>query len=246
MFLKNIAKKSLSKIQEKMFFLKYPCIKQPNLHLHPKGEFVSDEIRLTNKYYELDLLMYIKNNYNIDRFCDIGANIGNHSSFFEKLGSTGWAFQPSRKNFELLKKNAPSFNLYNIALSDNVGVEKFVTYESSCGNSNLLSNFNNKTQNWGNGIEYEEVKVDMLDKFNIIAPTFIKIDVEGAELKVLNGSKNTLRKYKPNICIELHTDENLINSGFQYTRKDVDTFFEKIGYQKKQSFDSTNHFYEPI
>lgn len=104
MRLKNLIEKLSRKINEEIFFLKYPEVRKHDLFLHPIGEFVSDEIRKCKKYYELDLLIYIKNNYNCDRFCDIGANIGNHSSFFSKLGSVGWAFEPSKKNFELLKK----------------------------------------------------------------------------------------------------------------------------------------------
>ena len=33
----------------------------------------------------------------------------------------------------------------------------------------------------------------------------IKIDVEGMEFDVLDGARNTIKKYKPNILVELHT-----------------------------------------
>ena len=36
--------------------------------------------------------------------------------------------------------------------------------------------------------------------------TFIKIDVEGYEIDVLEGSVNTIKKYKPNLCIEINED----------------------------------------
>lgn len=227
------------------FFSQYPKLKYCSLKLHPIGEFISDSIRKKNTHYELDLLIYIYNNFNCDRFCDIGANIGNHSNFFSNLGSNGWAFEPSSRNFELLKINAPKFKLFKVALSNNVGTEKFVTYYDSCGNSNLLSNFDNITQNWGSKEIYEDVSVDKLDNFNIDSVTFIKIDVEGSELKVLNGGIETIKKFKPAICIELHTDENLLNAGFPYTRKDINVFFDRVGYYKSHSFDETNHFYLP-
>lgn len=35
-------------------------------------------------------------------------------------------------------------------------------------------------------------------------PTFMKIDVEGDEIEVLNGAKKTIKKYKPYILIESH------------------------------------------
>ncbi len=238
-------KKIKAKFNRLYFFNKYPHLKFNNLELHPKGEFISDSIRSQNTYYELDMLIYIFNNFNCERFCDIGANIGNHSNFFSNLGSKGWAFEPSKRNFELLKKNVPNFNLYNLALSDIIGTERFVSYEDSCGNSNLVSNFDNKTQSWGKKETYEEVKVDLLDSFNIDSPTFIKIDVEGAELKVLYGAIETIKKFRPVICIELHTDENLKNAGFPYSRKDINNFFDLVGYKLLHSFDETNHFYTP-
>lgn len=45
-----------------------------------------------------------------------------------------------------------------------------------------------------------------MDSFNI-NPSFIKIDVEYMELEVLKGMENTLLRYKPYICIEIHDED---------------------------------------
>jgi protein O-GlcNAc transferase len=37
----------------------------------------------------------------------------------------------------------------------------------------------------------------------------IKIDVEGLKLQVVRGALKTIEKYKPPICIEVHTSQNL-------------------------------------
>ncbi|OIR07021.1 hypothetical protein GALL_109280 [mine drainage metagenome] len=232
------------KIKRAYFFYKNPGIKSMNLTLHPEGEFLSDEIRTSKTYYEIDLLIFMYNNYDCQRFCDIGANIGNHSNFFERLGSKGWAIEPFSNNFTLLKLNAPTFQLFNLALSDKSGIEKFVTYESCFGNGNLISNFDNKIQNFGTGPIFENVRVEKLDNLGIENPTIIKIDVEGAELKVLRGAEQTLLKYKPVICIELHSDKILKKDGFNYSRKDIIDFLFSLGYKKTISFDSRNHFFE--
>ena len=44
----------------------------------------------------------------------------------------------------------------------------------------------------------------MLDDFNFNNHiSFIKIDVEGHELEVLKGAKKTIKKFKPNMLIEI-------------------------------------------
>ena len=40
-----------------------------------------------------------------------------------------------------------------------------------------------------------------------LKPAILKIDVEGAEAEVLRGSRATLRRHHPAICLELHLDE---------------------------------------
>ncbi len=54
--------------------------------------------------------------------------------------------------------------------------------------------------------EIEEIKVELKKLDDVIPPNikidFIKIDVEGAELGVLKGGKELLKKYKPTIIFE--------------------------------------------
>ena len=51
---------------------------------------------------------------------------------------------------------------------------------------------------------------------------FIKIDVEGHELKVIDGAKETIEKHKPNLLIEIeeqHSKEKLFESCFTWNLK---------------------------
>ena len=45
-------KKFKNTFERLFFFYKYPKLKNHNLFLHPKGEFISDSIRNLNSYYE--------------------------------------------------------------------------------------------------------------------------------------------------------------------------------------------------
>jgi FkbM family methyltransferase len=62
------------------------------------------------------------------------------------------------------------------------------------------------------------INVETLDSFNIENVSFIKIDVEGNERNVLEGSINTIYKYLPTILIEIWcTSENSIK---KYTKEE--------------------------
>ncbi len=96
--------------------------------------------------------------------------------------------------------------------------------------------------------EGDKVKVTfkMLDSYNL-KPTILKIDVEGFEMDVLEGGKETIKKYKPKIIIETHSSD---------LEKQVKDFLEKLDYKVKhegrvaynskiKGFDKiTNFFFE--
>ncbi len=236
--------KAVHLIRKLWAYMAYPELKPTKLELHPSGEFISDRIRLTNRYYEFDMLRFMKKHFDCSRYVDIGANIGNHSNFFERNGSVGWAFEPSKHNFEKLQLNAPNFNLFNVALSDVGGEDDLITFDSCLGNSYVQSSFDGKINNWGTGIKSEKILVATLDSFQIESPTLIKIDVEGSELKVLKGGVETLTRFNPVIALEVHNDSNLARSGFPYTRSEIEGFLNSLGYRKLLSFDEINHFYK--
>jgi len=54
------------------------------------------------------------------------------------------------------------------------------------------------------------VPINTLDSFDL-KPTFIKVDTEGNELRVLQGATQTLRG-KPMMVIETHSPETLVKS----------------------------------
>lgn len=53
----------------------------------------------------------------------------------------------------------------------------------------------------------ERVVVKKLDQFHWLDPAFIKIDVEGAELQVLEGATQTILMHQPKILFECWRDE---------------------------------------
>lgn len=79
--------------------------------------------------------------------------------------------------------------------------------------------------------DFEKVTMITVDSFRkkhaVGKVDSLKCDVEGMELPVLMGARETIGHYRPNILIELH--EELANK-FGYSTASVFTFFQKLGY----------------
>lgn len=148
-----------------------------------------------------------------DTFIDVGAHYGYFTLLASKLvGSLGKviAFEASPNTYGILKKNT-SINdnivCYNLAVSDTN--DELVLFEFP----NLYSEYSTididqfKNENWF--LEYKpmEVKVNaiILRDYIVeesIVPKIIKIDVEGAEYKVITGFRDYLGINSPIIIME--------------------------------------------
>ena len=214
-------------------------------YLYDQGEFISDVIWQTGDYFESASLRKWQSKYDTSAYVDIGANIGNHARFFSQKGSSVYAFEPSQQNYQILFLNCPSHHLYKVALSDTNGLAELVTYESCKGN-NTISELWNQVPQWGAGIQTEQVIMARLDDFNIPRITFMKIDVEGSELRVLKGATNTLRIHRPVVAVEIHTDELLEKGNFEYRRKDIVNLMRCMDYKLMDCDAYGNHIFEPV
>ena len=79
-------------------------------------------------------------------------------------------------------------------------------------------------------IESEIVKIDDLNYKKV---SFIKVDVEGAELMVLKGAIKTIKKSRPVVMIEI--EDRWIES-YDIKRKDIGNFFSDLNYQTHYYF----------
>jgi FkbM family methyltransferase len=138
-------------------------------------------------------------------FLDIGANIGNHSVYFSSSFNKIKSFEPNPYSFSLLEVNTRYLNnveVFDFGLSDKSGVSSFFASKYNIGGSSLYRE---------NSKEPERIKVKLksLDEidFQDEKITFIKIDVEGHEMLVLEGGKETFEKYRPIVAFEQHEHE---------------------------------------
>ncbi len=127
---------------------------------------------------------------------DIGAHVGTWSRVLSYMFDTVIAFEPLSKNYECLIENCrdrTNVIAYRTGLSDKEEQLTFNPVLGNTGNSCVCEN---------DAPGSEVVNVVPLDDLSYGRIDFIKIDVEGYELNVLNGAKDTIKRCKPVIIVE--------------------------------------------
>jgi len=180
-----------------------------------KINFIKNDTALTsyakkyNKIWEDWLELYIKESYKENtNMIDIGANIGTTSLIMSRYISENChihSFEPVYN--EILEMNIKQNNLtdkiipYSFGLSDKSEILKggFIDF-SIKGNYGftVLDNLKKTNEN-----DTDIIVLNTLDSFNIQNVSFIKLDVEGSERKVLDGAINTIVKNTPTILVEI-------------------------------------------
>ena len=174
--------------------------------------------------------------YKINTFWDIGANIGAITlpllHKFTNLEAT--LFEPSAEVAGRLIRNVANnpnlcsrATILNVALSDSEGINNFYVSNESfnsgvagLGHSHNRYKFSVGVQTYTGDSLIESKKYD--------PPQLIKIDVEGFELEVLKGLKNTLLQFHPTIIFE----HSLYRFKERNQSKDsVVKFLESLGYK---------------
>ncbi|CCY25228.1 uncharacterized protein BN676_01805 [Brachyspira sp. CAG:484] len=185
-----------------------------------------------NKFFEqnilLELLEYIPKHDAV--ILDIGANIGNHTLYWAALcdAKTVYSFEPVKSTFDILSKNISLNNLENKVKLFNIGLSDEICYaDVSAYYETNIGGISVKKSSLG------KLKLDMLDNIKIEEDRvdFIKIDVEGHELCVLNGAMNTLKKYSPKIFVETGN----LNA--------VTELLKPLGYKIKKEFENNNYLF---
>ena len=167
----------------------------------------------------LDLKPYLKNSRNA---LDIGARWGEWARIMQDDFQQVYCFEPHPKRFCLIPENCD--------------INKVTLYGCCLGNENQ------RVRMYG-GCIYDPnkkgIKKDVrhdykistrqsikLDEFNIPEVDFIKIDVEGFELPVLQGGLKTILEWKPVICLEQNGSEEKWRGA---KRNEASEFLLKIG-----------------
>ena len=139
---------------------------------------------------------------------DVGANIGYYSLYVLPRTAAVHAFEPDPRALDILQFNlAPHANahIHRVALGKYIGKSVFIL-EPNCEVSHLAGPSN---QLGGQRCEVDVTTIDQFVSEKHLHITGIKIDVEGADLDVIEGAVKTLTSQAPLVLTETTPDERL-------------------------------------
>lgn len=157
--------------------------------------------------YFLDSIINFSEN---EVFVDCGAYTGDTIlSFLANYREKGfinprkvYGLEPDSSNFKQLSIDVGKFDFCQISNAGAWSINTKLSFQQGIGELSRVD-FESKSD------VIDVVAIDSL--LNGAEATFIKMDIEGAELAALQGAANTIRKYKPKLAISLyHKPEDLI------------------------------------
>lgn len=226
---------SIKNINFKLF------IRRKNIQGHSVYGFMSN-----NKHvYELAIITCLNNIFEKNKkiiFADIGSFVGYYAIYFSKLTNDlnkVYAIESNKIYCEDIKISKDLNNLKNIeileAILSDKDEEQIFYREFAMRQENLKSsNFKNKKlfeEMKSNLKKNNTIKLDNLFKEKKIKPNILKIDVHGAEGKVIRGGKKFIKENVNIILMELHSQDylNIYSEGI--TRKEIITELNSLNFK---------------
>ena len=151
---------------------------------------------------------------------DIGAYLGTHTVAFSQLvGETGKviSFEPQTDIFTLLEKTITENNIINIELH-NKAVYNTIKKIQFSNTNNGKASITHIRPRLPNPVK-KEIQTITIDSLNLERCDFMKIDVEMCEWVVLEGSEETITKYRPIIFVEIFKTPNNLLKLITFTKQ---------------------------
>lgn len=168
---------------------------------------------------------------------DIGTNIGETLLNFARINKRGLniGFEPVPFLYEMASRNIAlnpfdNIRLENLGLSDTKQTLSFRQSNENNSGGIYLTPAKNASEGVVNVIPFDDyVAKNSLDNISLI-----KIDVEGFEMNVLRGASDTLRRFMPDLFVE-------INDGFLRRQgssaSELFSFLSTLGYMFRYATD---------
>jgi FkbM family methyltransferase len=175
---------------------------------------------------------------------DVGGYEGVFTLFFSKsVGSAGrvFTFEPNPANCQRINENIrlnrlTNVQLLQIGLGAGKGKNQLVFWPDEPARGTINASYQ-KSLRQKKETACIEIEIDSLDS-QIVSnplppPDFVKIDVEAAELEVLEGMSRTLNTCRPRLFIEIHSGvdvkrltHGLLEKGYRLLHVESKTFID--------------------
>lgn len=217
-------------IKDRVFFFK-----NPNLRRWRKYDFQIDQYRRYTQKWLQDL--------EITTVLDIGANVGQAAMILTHAfpKATIYSYEPLPDCFDQLSdltKYIPNLKVFNLAIGAKEGEAEFERNQYTVSSS-MLKIASTHVENFPQTANTSTTKVpvarldSVVKNIQSIGNLLIKIDVQGYEMQVMEGGRETLRKAK--VVLTETSLETLYEGQGLFT--DVLTEMQKLGFRYAGSFD---------
>lgn len=212
------------------FFVPYAGIDGIQSFVVDKAQFwEASLLEATRKYLTKDSVV-----------ADCGANVGNHTVFWAKVCNVKkiFAFEPQTIIGAILRRNIKENGIGDVvevigkALGNTPG---FMSPAWDCPGNNMAMEY-----------RYDDVgivPVVTLDSISFEQLDFVKIDVEGGQLALLEGAKGTLSRFSPIIWIELNNHASSPNYDRQKELVGPQNLLAELGYKLKERLSPVDYIY---
>lgn len=166
----------------------------------------------------------------ISKFCtemdvcvQAGGRCGTYPILYSKLFKKVYTFEPEDLNFYCMQKNVTQDNIImqQACLGDNFK------------NVNVSIPANRKNRNINIGTYQVSgagtIPMITIDSLNLPQCNLIHLDIEGYEGFAINGAINTIKKFKPVICLEV----NGLGRSFGFGKTKIINMLEELNYSNK-------------
>ncbi len=175
-----------------------------------------------------------------DTLWDVGACVGVYSLYAAKKGHCVFAFEPASFNYFVLCENirlndlGDKITTFNLALNNKTELGELSMEDTSIGSAynSFISSESHKSKFSESMIGYSID--DIFRVFKLPIPNYIKIDVDGNEVKILEGAEKLLSSHKVK-SIQIEVDDTNVRS----TRKAVSEILESYGFHFSEKESAT-------
>ncbi len=170
-----------------------------------------------NQYFDLEELHLTEDEVFVDAGCFNGDDVLRFKHATNQKYFKIYAFEPDKENYEhCIKQLQDCQNLEMV----NAGVWSTTRELSFSNMATGSSHIEESEKEYSDGQLSNQIKVFSLDDYigeNKV--TYIKMDIEGAELEALKGARNIIEKFRPKLAICVYHKAEDIDEIPEYIRK---------------------------